>query len=153
VTYISHRGNIYGPIPKLENSPNYINDAIYNGFDVEIDIWFEHGNFYLGHDLPQYQISIDWILDRRENLWIHCKNINSIITFNNVYRLQNPELNYFWHQTDTVTFTSLSYLWAYPTKVAIPNSICVLPEWFDTDTKDCIGVCSDYIYKYKNEII
>ena len=37
--YISHRGNLTGPIPEKENTVDYINDAIHQGFDVEIDIW------------------------------------------------------------------------------------------------------------------
>ena len=34
---ISHRGNIDGPQPDRENSPNYINEAIEAGYNVEID--------------------------------------------------------------------------------------------------------------------
>ncbi len=35
---ISHRGNLDGPIPERENSPDYIDQAIKWGFVVEIDI-------------------------------------------------------------------------------------------------------------------
>jgi glycerophosphoryl diester phosphodiesterase len=43
---ISHRGNISGPQPKLENTVAYIEQAINQGFDVEIDVWFQDGKFF-----------------------------------------------------------------------------------------------------------
>lgn len=33
---ISHRGNISGPDPELENNPMYITKALDAGFDVEL---------------------------------------------------------------------------------------------------------------------
>jgi len=36
---ISHRGNLYGPNQKTENSIDSIYSAISLGFDIEIDIW------------------------------------------------------------------------------------------------------------------
>ena len=35
---ISHRGNISGKNVSLENNPNYIKDAIYLGYNVEVDV-------------------------------------------------------------------------------------------------------------------
>ena len=53
---ISHRGNLNGPQPNKENSPDYINEAIESGYNVEIDIWFIHNKWYLGHNNPTYEI-------------------------------------------------------------------------------------------------
>ena len=47
---ISHRGNLIGVKPECENNPTYIDQAIAEGFDVEIDVWFIDGEFFLGHD-------------------------------------------------------------------------------------------------------
>jgi hypothetical protein len=47
---ISHRGNIDGVNQNFENQPNYIDDAIKAGYDVEVDIWYIGGKLYLGHD-------------------------------------------------------------------------------------------------------
>ena len=58
--FISHRGNLSGPNPKLENSINYINEAL-KKFDVEIDLWFHQRKFYLGHDMPQYEVDINFL--------------------------------------------------------------------------------------------
>lgn len=143
---ISHRGNINGP-SEFENQPQYIDKAIQSGFEVEIDLWVsEAGILYLGHDAPVYKIPISFIVDRRNHLWIHCKNINAL-TF--LYRLR-PRLNYFWHQTDTAVVTSHGYIWAYPSPNPIPFSICILPELYNTSASKCVGICSDFIKNYES---
>jgi glycerophosphoryl diester phosphodiesterase len=142
---ISHRGNLTGPNPTKENSLPYIQEALDNGFDVEIDIWFNDGVFYLGHDVIQYEVTLDWLKKRKNNLWIHCKNIEAIEWFNN----STVTYNYFWHQEDTVTLTSKNFIWAYPGKQPINRSIAVMPEIFNDKINLCIGVCSDYIQNYK----
>ena len=142
---ISHRGNINGRIESLENSKSYIDNALSEGYDVEIDVWCVGGVIYLGHDNPKYEITLQWIVDRMSKLWIHCKNIESVIFFNNL----NVNLNYFWHETDTVTLTSLNYIWSYSGKQPIQGSIAVLPEIHNENTESCIGICSDYIKNYK----
>ena len=48
--YISHRGNIDGKKPHLENSQSYIDEAIELGYDVEVDLWHVDGNFFLGYE-------------------------------------------------------------------------------------------------------
>lgn len=143
---ISHRGNINGKIESLENSPDYIDKAILKGYDVEIDVWYNN-IFWLGHDNPQYKIEIDWLLNRQSKLWIHCKNYEAIIFLNDY----NHNLNYFWHDIDNITLTSKKYIWAYPGKQPIKNSIAVLPEIYNDDITQCIGICSDYIEKYKTK--
>lgn len=142
---ISHRGNINGPNEVKENSPFYIMEAISMGFDVEIDIWYKDGDLWLGHDKPQYKTSEEWLKERIDNLWIHCKNIESICFFNSL----SYNFNYFWHQQDTLTLTSKNHMWVYPGKQPIKNSISVMPEINDDDISICIGICSDYILKYK----
>jgi hypothetical protein len=142
---ISHRGNIDGKNELLENSPDYIDNAISKGFDVEIDVWIDKSSkIFLGHDKPQYEIDISWLEERKNKLWIHCKNIDAVVFFNNI-----KDFHYFWHQNDDVTLTSNSYIWAYPGKQPIRNSIAVMPEIFEDDTSDCLGVCTDFPIRYK----
>lgn len=145
---ISHRGNINGKIVERENQPEYINEAISLGYDVEIDIWGIDGELFLGHDEPQYPTDFDWLKERSSNLWIHCKNIDALLYFTDIdYSLEL--FNYFWHETDTVTLTSENWIWAFPGKQPINGSIAVLPEIYNDDVSDAAGVCSDYIEKYK----
>ena len=43
---ISHRGNLNGPNEDRENSPYYIMEAIDDGYDVEVDLWWVDGKVY-----------------------------------------------------------------------------------------------------------
>lgn len=142
---ISHRGNINGKFESWENEPTYIDNAIKEGFDVEIDVWYKDDMLWLGHDKAEYGVDFRWFRDRITKLWIHCKNIESVEFFSQ----QSYDYNYFWHQEDTLTLTSHKYIWAYPNKQPIKNSIAVMPELNNDDISKCLGVCSDYIKRYK----
>jgi hypothetical protein len=142
---ISHRGNLSGANTITENSPNQIDYVLSLGFDAEVDVWLENNKFYLGHDLPQYQITLDWIKERKSNLWCHCKNMDALNAL-----IKVDSINCFWHETDTVTITTMKNIWAYPGKQPIKNSVAVMPEIFKEDFKECLGICSDYIQKYKD---
>jgi hypothetical protein len=142
---ISHRGNINGPNPKMENNPEYIISALNLGFDVEIDMWWVDGRIYLGHDEPQYEVNDKWLENRIDKLWVHCKN------FDLLPWIQNTSLHYFWHENDQYTLTSKNIIWAYPGSKLSHNSICVLPERNNIDKyilDVCLGVCSDYIIDF-----
>jgi hypothetical protein len=142
---ISHRGNLTGPDKSQENKPEYIQKAISSGFDCEIDLWKSDKGLFTGHDNSQYKISSDFLLDKSKNLWIHCKNYDSIL-----WCEKYSMLNYFWHETDKITLTSKNFIWAYPGNQPIKNSIAVLPERFDENQLNlCKGICSDYIIEYK----
>lgn len=145
---IAHRGNINGPDPINENKPSQIENAILNGFDVEIDIRFNpsENKFFLGHDEPQYEIDWKWLIEREPFLWVHCKDINSL------YELSQVNMNYFWHQNDDFTLTSKGIIWTYPGKQITKNSVIVMPELntnihelINLKSLECYGICSDYI--------
>jgi hypothetical protein len=55
-------------------------------------------------------------------------------------------INCFWHQEDDFTLTSSGFIWTYPNKNVLDNSIIVDndPKWKEKNYK-CYGVCSDYI--------
>ena len=104
---ISHRGNINGKIPEYENNPDYVDSAINLGYDVEIDLWWVDGRTYLGHDEPQYEVSDEWLRDRMDKLWVHCKNVELLNW------IRSTTLHYFWHEEDTLTLTSKNHMWVY----------------------------------------
>jgi glycerophosphoryl diester phosphodiesterase len=146
---ISHRGNTTGIYTSRENEPEYIDYAIKEGFDVEVDVWYKDNTLLLGHDKPEYGVDFRWFRDRITTLWIHCKNIEAVEFFSQ----HAYDYNYFWHQEDTLTLTSHKHIWAYPGKQPIKNSIAVMPELYKDNTSNCIGICSDYIKNYKYENI
>lgn len=149
--YISHRGNLNGKDVRLENTVDYIDKALYAGFDAEIDLWYINDTLWLGHDEPNNQIDIFWIQSRSKKLWIHCKNYEAILYLINYPNSQS--LNFFWHQNDLLTLTSKNYIWVYPGNQPIKGSIAVLPELFSDPLADCLGVCSDYIKKIRDDNI
>jgi len=147
---ISHRGNILGIEKEQENHPAKIDQVLFKNIDCEIDVFFENKNLYLGHDYPQYKISINWLLERKNKLWIHCKNLKVLEHLSNY-----KDLNYFWHENDRVTLTSHGYIWSHTDTEFVKNSIIVLPERSNRKKieEKCFGICSDYIEFYKNKLV
>lgn len=147
--YISHRGNLIGKDEENENKPIYIENAIKNKVDVEIDIWIKNNKFYLGHDFPKYKINQEWIFKNSKKLWIHCKNVKALEWFSG---LENKIINYFWHKDDEYTIVSNGKIWVHVEKKVIENSICVMPEnGYTGNLKKCYGICSDKILEYKRK--
>ena len=138
---ISHRGNINGIKKENENNPWYIDKAISYGFDVEVDVRYEDGQFFLGHDFNQFKIKKEFLLNKK--IWCHAKTGDALLA------LEKIKAHYFWHQEDDYTITSRGFLWTYPGKKLLSKSICVLPEIANYDKIDCLGICSDFIERYK----
>lgn len=147
---IAHRGNISGPDISKENNPEYIEQAISQGFDVEIDIRYSplDNKLYLGHDDQDYKIDWFWLGNYKDYLWIHCKNLESLYEFSK----GTTGFNYFWHQNDSYTLTSTNKIWTYPGNPYTSRSVIVMPEWsknidnfVDLRVYDCYGICSDYV--------
>jgi len=138
---ISHRGNTGGRIPKLENDPDYIRNAIHLGYDVEIDVWYNDG-LWLGHDEPQYKTSIGFLLSNTDKLWIHCKNFEAL-----TYLLKE-DLRLFYHEKESYTTISNKLIWAHDINNVDKN--CIIPLLSKKDIENwqptnVYGVCSDYI--------
>ena len=149
---IAHRGNIDGPNPETENTPEQIVKCIDQGYDVEVDIRIDikTNTLWLGHDTPDHMITWWWLAGKSKNLWIHCKDIQTLHEFS----ANTSGYNYFWHQNDDYTLTSKNYIWSYPGKSYTKNAIIVMPEWntpnWDTlKVTNCHGICSDYVGKLK----
>ena len=64
---ISHRGNRNGKNVDRENSPDYIQEALDEGYDVEIDVWVKDDKFFLGHDEPEYTTDKEFLM--KDGLW------------------------------------------------------------------------------------
>jgi hypothetical protein len=146
--YIAHRGLYTGPNADLENHPKQINQAVEQGYDCEVDVWYKaNKGWFLGHNGPDYAVGYDFIAQK--GLWLHAKNLAAL------YYLTNTTLNYFWHESDTQVLTSHQYIWTYPDKPLSKRSIMLMPEWSDPELKstltvDCFGICSDWIEKIKS---
>ena len=140
---IAHRGNINGP-EQFENHPSYIDAALDQGYDVEIDLWYIDGKYALGHDEPQYEIRAKYL--SQKGLWIHCKHYDAL------QQLIPTNYNYFYHTDEDYVLTSHKYIWAYPGKHGNKYTICVMPEWDNYPTNGFAGVCSDYVGKINDQV-
>ena len=138
---ISHRGNLNGIQKDKENEPKYIISAIDKGFDVEVDVRFENNKFFLGHDYNQFEIDKEFLLNKK--IWCHAKTNEALSALDEI------KAHFFWHQEDDYTITSKGYIWTYPGKKLLSKSICVLPEKANYKEINCIGICSDFIEKFK----
>ena len=136
---ISHRGILNGKTDD-DNKPKYIEEALSQGFDVEVDVWYIDKQFWLGHDKPQYKVSEGFL--EHPNLWCHAKNIQALYIMD-----KNYHIHCFWHQKDDVTLTSRGFFWTYPGKELTKSSIAVLPD--SKPTVKVKGICSDYIVNYE----
>lgn len=149
---ISHRGNINGPNPELENSPSYILNALIQGYDVQVDITIKcHQGIitlWLGNEEKQYLTTLDF-LKQRDKIICHAKTLDTLH-----YLLLN-NIHCFFHDSDDATLTSKNYIWLYPGYYTITSklSIMVLPECTNDSPEETAnklkeqyyGVCSSYI--------
>jgi glycerophosphoryl diester phosphodiesterase len=146
---ISHRGNLEGPSFENENTPQCTDKALNLGFDVELDIWVLGDEIYLGHDQPILNISLDFLKDRKEHLWLHLKNFQSADFFFGL-----TEFNFFSHENDPYVITSKGFVWSYPGKCLSEKKIVLMPEWNVGDQiHGATGICTDYPIRYKTELL
>lgn len=146
---IAHRANTDGPSSR-ENHPGQIDKCITLGFGVEVDIWCVGDVFYLGHDAPRYNVSFDFLRERRESVYIHAKNLPTL------RKLIGSGLNYFWHQNDAFTLTSKGQIWTYLGQEVTDESIIVcesiddLNKYYDSEV---MGICTDYPIKLESMLV
>ena len=140
---IAHKGNINGPDPSKENTPEQIEWCIDNGYDVEIDIRYnpDKDKFYLGHDEHQHEVNWWWLAGKSARLWIHCKDFTTLHEFTT----NTSGYNYFWHQGDDYTLTSKGKIWASSGKPYKDDTVIVVENPEDVKEYDCYGICSDYV--------
>jgi len=143
---IAHRGNINGPNKELENTPSYIDEAICDGYEVEIDVWLNEDGLWLGHDHPDHKIDESFLTQRKNVLWCHAKNLAALVF------LLSKNMNTFSHDDDPYVLTSRGYIWAHFRSPVTEDTIAVMPEWatHKQDLRVCKGVCSDFIRSFRD---
>ena len=139
---ISHRGNVDSINIKRENTKSYIQEAIDLGYDVEVDIRYTDGKFLFGHDIGQYYVELQWLLDRKHKLWVHCKDFEAIS------ELINSEVRVFYHDKEAYRIISDKHIWAH--NLNNVDDKCIIPllskdELMSWNPVDVYGICSDYI--------
>lgn len=145
---IAHRGNYQGRDALKENTIDYIEAAIDAGYDVEIDVWYNDGKYFLGHDGPGEEIPLSYL--ERSAVWTHAKNLPGYVML-----FRNPNVHVFWHDKDEFTFTSKGIKWAY-SGVITYDGIMVMPDMsldlcykLKSGQIRPLGVCSDNFNLFK----
>jgi hypothetical protein len=142
-TWILHRCLKNGNDPYRENNELCIKTELYNGWNIEIDIWRKNKLWFLGHDSPETLLEDTSILTH-PNIWVHCKNLDAL---ENIPK----QANYFFHNTDDAVLTSKGFIWCYPGNLLGTNSVYVLPERTSTKFPELYKpsyICSDYLPSY-----
>ena len=145
---IAHRALLEGPDPSLENHPDQIRKVLNQGLDVEIDVWRINQDWFLGHDVPEYAITSSFL--DLPGLWIHAKNFFAAKELLACAK-HGHEYNFFWHESDARTLTSMGYWWTYPgceidlTSVAVMPELVIPPDQIDQVLSwNCHAVCTDW---------
>ena len=139
---ISHRGNTCGPNPEFENHPVYVDKTLLK-YEVEVDVHYHNGEFWLGHDSPQYKINLEWLMNRKRKLWIHCKNISAAQILSSH---SDKKFNFFGHSDDKYVVSSNGYILSIGCFVNNDKTIIVMPEVFSVKLVSTFvgGVMTDY---------
>lgn len=140
--WICHRGLKHGPNKDLENKETEILARLSEGWDVEIDVWYKDGEWWLGHDKPSDRLCDTSIL-LHPHVWVHCKHLPALEQC-----IQHKSIHCFTHDSDEATLTSNQYIWCYPGNILGKRSVCVMPERHDFKIHDISNseyVCSDYL--------
>lgn len=143
---ISHRGNLNGVEEFRENNPIYIDECITKGYDVEIDLRTKNNCLFLGHDYAEYEINIEWLLERKDKLWIHIKEYEALMIIISYKDL----LRFFCHESDKFTLLSNGYIWSHDLENKM-NDKCIIPllskeQVLSYEQYDFYAVCTDYVY-------
>jgi hypothetical protein len=143
---IAHRGNYKGRVEERENSPDYIEEAIVAGYNVEVDVWLIDNKWMLGFDFPKYEVPLSFF--ERPEIWTHAMNLVGYVSLYN-----NSKVHTFWHNKDDFVFTSKGIKWCR-THILTHDGVMVMPELNDYHTDilknghDPLGVCSNNFGKF-----
>lgn len=165
---IAHRGNLNGPNHDTENTIDAISKALDLGFDVEVDVWYLAGKYWLGHDKPERSFDIE-ILDmwsKRGDIYVHCKNIWAAQFFLDDYGYKFRSVFPFMHDKDPAVFLHNETIWVHPNAIhSIDDTlskkcIAVMPELkttkyqihLDLSLENWYGICTDYPIDVRNDL-
>jgi len=146
IQLISHRGNLSGPEPARENTAEFIDEAIKEGYPVEIDVRKNEDGLWLGHDEPISLVDINWLTDRKDNLLVHSKNVEAL------KEMLDNDMRTFYHASERhVIIANTNLIWSHDISEATDISIIPLMSKSDIEKFDLKknnnmhGICSDNV--------
>ena len=144
--HICHRGNLNGPTKELENNFGILIQRAIQGSHVELDVWYHENNLWLGHDKPEYKITIDWLASSKRRL-IHAKNGTTFEHLLQESGRKALDLHIFYHTEEDYVLTNKGLVICYPGKPLLQGSLSMMPErasYTQSDLEKTFSVCSDF---------
>jgi hypothetical protein len=145
---ISHRGNINGLQPNIENSPEYIQQALDLDFWVVVDVWIlGRDHLSLGSHNPQYPVNLSFL--KQNNIICRARTVETL------EYLLVAGTHCFMHDRDSHVLTNGGLIWTLPGKPVVSRGILTMPEYTYKNIESlalltCAGVCSDRIQDIKD---
>jgi hypothetical protein len=143
--HICHRGNLQGPVKPLENNFGLLIQRAIQGLDVEIDVWYHEGSLWLGHDAPDYKITLDWLASCKRRL-IHCKDGKTLEYLMLESGKRALDLHLFYHTNEHYAITTKGHIMVCPGQPLLQGSLCMMPEmanYTEEEKRKCFSICSD----------
>jgi hypothetical protein len=143
--HICHRGNISGPIEGFENNFGILIQRTLQGNHVEVDVWFHENHLWLGHDKPEYKVSLEWLASCKRRL-IHAKDGKTFEHLIQEAGKRALDLHIFYHTDEDYVLTNKGLVICYPGKPLLQGSLCMMPErssYKREEIEKCFSVCTD----------
>ena len=139
---IAHRALVNGPDKTIENDISAIVDRCSRGLYSEIDIWYKDYKWYLGHDAPEKQISLPYLLS--PYLFIHAKNVEAFHELQKLSDIHGLNLRIFYHTEEHYALTTRGETIIYPGLPEKEGWLYMMPERTQLVLQSCSMICSDY---------
>lgn len=154
IKFVSHRGNLSGPLPARENDPKYVEEAFSCCDSVEVDVRMVGDKLFLGHDYPQYPVTAAWINEHHAKLLLHLKDIRSLKF---ILRHGLRHWHYFCHAGDAFTHTSHGLLWLHDISLEPDHSTIVPLMTRDLvlayPHRNILAICSDFAVNEHGDLV
>jgi hypothetical protein len=145
--FVCHRGNLFGKQIPSENKPNILQIRDVQHLDVECDVWWQNGKLWLGHDIPEYETTLEWLSQSPRRL-IHAKDGLTFEYLLGESGKRALDLHIFYHTDEDYVLTSKGIVIVYPGKPLLKGSLCMMPEsakkpYALQDREKIFMLCSD----------
>lgn len=147
--HVCHRGNLVGPVRKLENNFGILIQREIQGHEVEVDVWYHENTLWLGHDKPEYKITLEWLANSNRR-WIHAKDGKTFEYLLLEKGKRALDIHVFYHTKEDYALTNKGVIICYPGKTLLEGSCCMMPEqayYTDAEKQKCFVICSDTMRK------
>lgn len=144
---ICHRGNVNGSVKELENNFGVLIQRSIQGHYVEVDVWYHENHLWLGHDKPEYKITLEWLAADKRRL-IHAKDGKTLEHLLQESGRKALDLHVFYHTDEDYVLTNKGLVICYPGKPLLQGSLCMMPERAQYSQQELLksfAICSDTI--------